>query len=105
MLGYTDIDGNGIAGVEAYISQNRQLSITQTERCNLPAQQTLSSQCVTLGSRYKNTDKLRDEQLIPETYVKNNICDEVAYKAGFQCHSTGMTPIQLSLDARVQRTN
>lgn len=29
VLGYTDIDGNGIAGVEAYISKNKQHSVIQ----------------------------------------------------------------------------
>ncbi|MFP3014869.1 MAG: peptidoglycan D,D-transpeptidase FtsI family protein [Wolbachia sp.] len=117
VLGYTDIDGNGIAGVEAYISKNKQHSVIQVpdiqlyECCNLkaipaqqfPTQQMVSSQCVTLGSRYKNTDKLRDEQRIPETYVKNNVCDEIAHKTGFQCQCTGMTPDQASAQSSVIR--
>ncbi|WCR58026.1 peptidoglycan D,D-transpeptidase FtsI family protein [Wolbachia endosymbiont of Ctenocephalides felis wCfeJ] len=119
VLGYTDIDGNGIAGIETYVSRNRQPSITQItnthlhESCNLktfpaqqsPIQQTMSSQCLTLGSRYGNTNELCGKQQTPETYVKNNTHNEIAHKAGFQCHSTGMIPdgcVQLSLDLRVQ---
>ncbi|PRD28827.1 UNVERIFIED_CONTAM: ftsI [Trichonephila clavipes] len=117
VLGYTDIDGNGIAGVEAYISKNKQHSVIQVPDIQLyecynlkaipaqqfPTQQMVSSQCVTLGSRYKNTDKLRDEQRIPETYVKNNICDEIVHKTGFQCQCTGMTPDQASAQSSVIR--
>ncbi|WCR54250.1 MAG: putative peptidoglycan D [Wolbachia endosymbiont of Ctenocephalides orientis wCori] len=99
VLGYADIDGSGIAGFESYLSKRLPSIVQATDThlykcCNLKAtltQQIVSSQCLTLGSRYKNTHELCDKQQILETCAKNNTHDEIVHKTGFQCHSTRMT--------------
>ena len=49
----------------------------------------LSSQCVTLGSRYKNIYKLCNGQWILGAYVKNNVRDEISW---IPVSRNGMTP-------------
>ncbi|WP_265026090.1 tRNA uridine-5-carboxymethylaminomethyl(34) synthesis GTPase MnmE [Wolbachia endosymbiont of Rhagoletis indifferens] len=54
-------------------------SVVDTQLCKYCNQQTVSSQCVTLGSRYKNTCKLCNRQWILETCAENNVHDEISW--------------------------
>ncbi|MGL9758441.1 MAG: tRNA uridine-5-carboxymethylaminomethyl(34) synthesis GTPase MnmE [Wolbachia sp.] len=65
--------------------------VLDTQLCKYCNQQTVSSQCVTLGSRYKNTCKLCNRQWILETCAENNVHDEISW---IPVSRTGMTSDQ-----------
>ncbi|MFP3033269.1 MAG: tRNA pseudouridine(55) synthase TruB, partial [Wolbachia sp.] len=68
--------------------ENESVTIEQLTKKNTTTYSPMSSQCLTLGSRYTNTYKSCNGQKILGAYVKNNVRDEIGL---IPVSSTGMT--------------
>ncbi len=74
--------------------ENESVTIEQLTKKNTTTYSPMSSQCLTLGSRYTNTYKSCNGQKILGAYVKNNVCDEIGWisvSATWMTSEGGMT--------------